>query len=70
MELKYTDLQGIKHDLKIHQDTTGRQRYFRIYRDGMYFMDITKRDSGGWEELYNGPSDRADEYGRFIDSIP
>lgn len=69
MELEYTDQAGVKHDLIIMTDTHQRQKYYRIVRDGIYFCDITRREDGTWEELFEGPSDRAVEYGKLIDQI-
>ncbi len=66
MEKQYIDLQGIAHDLQVSESTYNGQKYYRIIRDGSYFMDITRREDGSWEELFNGPSQRADEYGELL----
>ncbi|MHA4844399.1 hypothetical protein ACX0G7_09555 [Flavitalea antarctica] len=69
MDQVYIDNAGVKHDLQIFADTYNKQPYFRILRNGAYFLDITYREDGTWEELFNGHSERATEYGKVIEGL-
>jgi hypothetical protein len=69
MEIEYTDQEGVKHDLQIFKATYNKQSYYRILRDGIYFIDITRREDGTWEELFNGPSERSEEYGGWLEKM-
>lgn len=64
MEHVYTDAEGIQHDLDIFQDGD----VFVIHRNGGYFLDLTF-DDGIWIEVYDGPTERANEYGKLLESI-
>jgi hypothetical protein len=64
MEYEYTDSEGNKADLDIYQDGEN----FVIHKNGTYFVDLT-RDEGVWIEVFEGPTERAKEYGKLLDSI-
>jgi len=68
METQYTDNAGITHDVRILSSFRNEEVMFTIYQDGDHFCDL-ERDEDRWIEVYNGPSERATEYGRLIDEL-
>lgn len=66
MEIKYLNRFGQEQTIVVYQETIRNQVFFRIFCGGEYVIEIFKREDGIWEDLYNGPTERSNEYGGLI----